>query len=250
MRSDIAIRVVTIVSLAAALCAEAIPAKARGRRRGRTTGMVLEAPFEGKRVCIMNGQSRVGSEVFESIAKEFAETVWFKVEIVHGAASPKTVLLNGTVGLVVCVEESEDAPALLIAPENGWAKVNVAKLATDNLDADILGQRVKREIWRAVAYALGAGNERIPSVLSPVETTADLDALPSTPTPEAFNTILQAAEARGIGKIRFVPYRRACEEGWAPAPTNDAQKAIWEQVKADKERGPTNPITIEPPKKK
>jgi hypothetical protein len=28
------------------------------------------------------------------------------------------------------------------------------------------------------------------------------------------------------------------------------QKAIWEQVKADKERGPTNPIKIPMPKKK
>ena len=29
---------------------------------------------------------------------------------------------------------------------------------------------------------------------------------------------------------------------YIPAPTNEYQKAIWEQVKADKERGPTNPI--------
>ena len=45
-------------------------------------------------------------------------------------------------------------------------------------------------------------------------------------------------------------YLKACEEGWAPTPTNEYQKAIWEQVKADKERGPTNPIKIPMPKKK
>ena len=31
---------------------------------------------------------------------------------------------------------------------------------------------------------------------------------------------------------------------YIPAPTNEYQKAICEQVKADKERGPTNPINF------
>ena len=250
MSSDIAIRVVAMISLMAALCAYATPARVRGKRGKTASGMVIEAPFTGKRVRIVDGQRRVGAEVFEAIAKEFAETVWFKVERVHGATSPKTVLPDDTVGLVVRVEDCEGTPTLLIAPENGWAKVNIAGLATDNPNADILSQRVRRAIWRAVAYVLGAGNERLPSVLSPIETIADLDKLPPTPTPEAFNTILHAAEVRGIGKIKFVTYHRACDEGWAPAPTNDVQRAIWEKVKADKERGPTNPIKIDPPNAK
>ena len=54
----------------------------------------------------------------------------------------------------------------------------------------------------------------------------------------------------GITPYRRTTYREACQEGWAPQPTNDVQKAIWEQVKADKERGPTNPITIPPPNQK
>ena len=49
---------------------------------------------------------------------------------------------------------------------------------------------------------------------------------------------------------RRIPYRVAVQEGWAQPPTNDYQKAVWEQVKADKERGPTNPITIPPPNAK
>ena len=63
------------------------------------------------------------------------------------------------------------------------------------------------------------------------------------------------AMARNLNALGFKPrrrltYRRACQEGWAPAPTNEFQKAVWEQVKADKERGPANPITIPPPNKK
>jgi len=45
-------------------------------------------------------------------------------------------------------------------------------------------------------------------------------------------------------------YRRACHLGWAPPPTNDVQRAIWEKIKAEKERGPTKPITIPPPNAK
>ena len=36
-------------------------------------------------------------------------------------------------------------------------------------------------------------------------------------------------------------HKKACQEGWAPAPTNDVQKAIWEKVHAI----PDKPMTIE-----
>jgi hypothetical protein len=37
---------------------------------------------------------------------------------------------------------------------------------------------------------------------------------------------------------------KACQEGWAPAPTNDVQKAIWEKVKAEKSEKPSKPIKV------
>ena len=69
-------------------------------------------------------------------------------------------------------------------------------------------------------------------------------------SPEPFNAVLTAAKARAITPVPRTTYRRACYEGWAPAPTNEFQKAIWEKVKADRERGPTTPITIPPPTQK
>ena len=42
-------------------------------------------------------------------------------------------------------------------------------------------------------------------------------------------------------------YRKACQEGWALAPTNDVQKAIWKEVHSI----PDKPMTIEyKPKKR
>ena len=66
-------------------------------------------------------------------------------------------------------------------------------------------------------------------------------------TKEEFYKMIDEAHRRGVRSVRLASYRQACREGWAPAPTNDVQRAIFEQVKADKERGPTNPITIPPP---
>ncbi len=40
------------------------------------------------------------------------------------------------------------------------------------------------------------------------------------------------------------PYQR--RRGDTP-PTNEYHRAIWEQVRADKERGPAKPIAIRPP---
>ena len=46
---------------------------------------------------------------------------------------------------------------------------------------------------------------------------------------------------RGVYPKRYVTYRAACIRGWAPAPTNAAQKAVWDKVRAI----PKNPMKIE-----
>ena len=46
---------------------------------------------------------------------------------------------------------------------------------------------------------------------------------------------------RGCQHGKRAVYRKACMDGWAPAPTNEYQKAIWDQVHAI----PTKPIKIE-----
>ena len=50
----------------------------------------------------------------------------------------------------------------------------------------------------------------------------------------------------GVSTLRFATYWQACKEGWAPAPTNDVQKAIWDKVHSL----PTAPLKIAPEPKK
>ena len=66
----------------------------------------------------------------------------------------------------------------------------------------------------------------------------------------AVNTLKRLLPQAGFEPAIIATYETACREGWAPAPTNDVQKAIWAKTLDEKERGPTNPITIPPPKKK
>jgi len=47
-------------------------------------------------------------------------------------------------------------------------------------------------------------------------------------------------KANGMSQEQRATYRHACEQGWAPAPTNDYQKAIWNEV----HEMPTEPIKI------
>ena len=59
--------------------------------------------------------------------------------------------------------------------------------------------------------------------------------------PDVFPRMLHYIGALGIRPVVQATYKKACQEGWAPAPTNDVQKAIWEKVHAI----PDKPITIE-----
>ena len=155
-------------------------------------------------------------------------------------------------GAAVLIGEEDGLPAIIVAPEKSWAVVNVTALAGDFPPKDALAVRARKELVRAAAWALGAGESMMkPCIMQYEPTLAALDANRlMMPSPDPVMRMVNGAMARGIDTIREDTYRRACEEGWAPAPTNDVQKAIWAKVKADKERGPTNPITIPPPNQK
>ena len=53
--------------------------------------------------------------------------------------------------------------------------------------------------------------------------------------------MIGVANRLGILPVRTTTYLQACQEGWAPMPTNAVQKAIWEKVRAI----PQSPMKIE-----
>ncbi|MBR4617332.1 MAG: hypothetical protein IKO55_17115, partial [Kiritimatiellae bacterium] len=62
----------------------------------------------------------------------------------------------------------------------------------------------------------------------------------ATYSPEACSKISNFLALAGYKRCNVGTYYDACEEGWAPPPTNAVQKAIWDKV----HQLPTKPLTI------
>ena len=223
------------------------PVLAAGGKKsiGAPTGGFLVKENKGSVVEVYNDQTLCPKAAITGTALMFNKLLFCKVNVIDGPAPQGAMPTNVAARIVVVAMDS--VPALLAAPEEAWAQVNVKPLLADNPDETTLRQRTIKEMWRALGLSLGcAYSATQPCVMSEVRSLSDLDAIPRIMGPEAQSKVDVTARRRGVVPIQYVSYRQACEEGWAPAPTNDVQKAIWDKVHAM----PTEPIKIKPEEKK
>ena len=205
-------------------------------------GGFIDKPIQTTVVRIYNTQDAVERKFIEEVAVQMERGPHFPVEIVERpwASAPQK---EAGVGVAISIVNDPAASTkILCAPDDGWAKVNVAPLLADKPDADRLVKRVKKEIWRALCYTLGAGNTQNPiCVLKPVASLEDIDNLSCvTSEPNSLIPIMDWGKRWGINEKVRTTYYRACMEGWAPAPTNKYQQAIWDKIHAM----PDNPLRI------
>lgn len=220
-------------------------------------GVVIKPGSQQGHVLIVNIQKRVPSGVLELTARLLAKELRIDVKVgtvnedVTSKTAAKAVSAMRTQLALFIVDHPDDSTSLLIAPENRWGMVNVAPLAVGATN-EVLAARVRKEISRAFAMLAGAMTSQYQaSILSPIFQPEALDEKSELRLPyDVQSRVISSLPSFGITPYIQANYRKACQEGWAPAPTNDFQKAIWEKVKADKERGPTNPILIPPPNAK
>jgi hypothetical protein len=205
------------------------------------TGGTVQRPGDSRRVVFLNLQKRVAGKDLDVVKGTLSGL--FRIESVLKVRedSPDAVkaaaaeLKDEKIGAVIVIHDTPDAPSLLVAPEARWALVNVAALAADKPSAEILVERVQKQQWRAFAYLAGAaGTNAKTCLMKPIVSPAELDALGKAPSMETISKIMANVAGLGINPARVTSYRRACEEGWAPAPTNDIQKAIWKEIKDKK----------------
>jgi len=215
----------------------------------RRSGGTVRKPGSARGVVlVVNSQDKVGREELEAALRHIDETVHPILEYKEAQSVNSTCptddikQLGGKVGVVLV--DVENTPALLVAPEEGWAVVNVRKLAKDNPSKEILSARTRKELLRGFALACGgafmARGQMV--VREGIRTAKDLDAVPD----EEYGVDIQMALERGLPLYGVMPwkqttYKKACKEGWAPPPTNAAQQAIWNKIRAI----PDKPITIE-----
>ena len=215
-------------------------------KRIQAAGGLLVRPYAGKKIYIVNDQKRIDEKSFFNGTQSINELFNFPVEVVPLKSDLKDA------AIIITLSDNNTAPVLLIAPEIPWAGINLGALAADNPKPDVLKARLNKELWRAFMFTCGAANSKMqPCVMRPIFGIKDLDSNSvAIPCPESLPRIMETAKLLGIGFSQTCTYKQACIEGWAPAPTNNIQKVIWEEVRSEKERGPTNPIEIPMPKKK
>ena len=219
-------------------------------------GVVRKAGSLQGRVAIVNAQSKVEDAVLEGALEQLRKVLRMDIALVKGdpvtLATAQGEFKKTRANLALFVVDSEAVPGtILVMPENGWGILNVAPLAAGP-GKERLAARAEKELVRAFAFVAGAACSQYQhSLMGPVTRPEDLDAIESARLPPDMQPRI-FGYAKGFGVTPYVQttYLNACREGWAPAPTNEFQKAIWEKVRADKERGPTNPITIPPPGQK
>lgn len=221
------------------------------RRPPSSFGGIVEKEYSGKVLRIFNTQKYLSHNKLATCVKDmrWKSLLPFEASL---AALPKDECLmkfatsligtNDTAAAVLIVED-EKYPIMLGALEKRWTILNISPLKVDNPSLNVFEKRFAKVLWIAVSRTLGAGYSSFkPCVMQPFTTVTELDNNPAViPCPEPFNKMINTAKAYGIDMIKIASYRAACQEGWAPAPTNDIQKAIWDKVRAT----PKNPMKIE-----
>lgn len=223
--------------------------KARDERVMRKTGGFITQAAEGPIALFVDTRAkptltidevarlyRLGTHLDCAILKEKRDGMR-PLEFAQAKMLEKSPLL-----VVVVIEDINDLPALSVFPEERIGIVNADKLMGGS-DRVICETRVAKEIWRAIGFVGGLGfSPQDNDVMQPYYSLDELDAN-THPYIQPMNMArMQGLWKRfGVKKARRIPYSVAVQEGWAAAPTNEYQKAIWEKVHAI----PSEPMKIE-----
>ena len=161
----------------------------------RSGGFVYQPLPEWSKVVSLIDKTGSGRETLEVFRREMENDL--KIPSVMGAAT----------NAAFTVELVKDGK-LTVDLTDGTAVVPAGK--TD--------EETQARLWKAM-FALFSAN-------------AGLSAKMNFQSQEGMVIGRRAMEASRIAPVRRTTYKTACEEGWAPPPTNDFQRAIWDAAKA------------------
>ena len=246
-----------IVAQAASPEATAARERAYARKAAKFGGILQRPNAHPGKFAFVNAQGRVASSNLTETVAFLRKVTYANIVVEDGktvtavtaAAARKEAKADVAIFLV---DEKAMPDMMLISPENKWAIVNVAALAADGAAQQYAAARLNKEMVRAFAYvAGGCGSEFAGNLMDHIARPDQLDNYSEARPPmDVMAKVSRRLPLLGVTPQRTATYQQACKEGWAPAPTNDVQKAIWNKIRADKERGPTNPILILPPNQK
>lgn len=213
----------------------------------RVGGLLPRPGTPSGRIAIVNSQSIVAIDAFKTTYAKFANRVkgvdyWTVADSV-GVETALSEKKKHYAQFAVFIVDSKSLPMSLIALEECWAIMNIRPLVDGCLDKALVMHRAKNEFARVLGIICGGASSQFPSaIMNEVSKPTDLNGCTDDLPVDVTAKIPRYLENHGVKGERITSYRKACEEGWAPAPTNDVQKAVWDKVHAL----PTEPIKITP----
>jgi hypothetical protein len=215
--------------------------KARDERVLKKTGGLIDIKASGPELFVLDARSRKGASI-DRFCELYTRASKLPVKSAHeprGGKCPMEVAREKLAAekalmVVVVVEGCDKLPALSVFPDERIGIVNADALKEGD-DPVMPEVRVGKDIWRAVGYIGGMGFSPAPNdLMQPIFSVAELDAC-SNPyiQPMSFARMNTYYKHFGVTRPRRVAYRQAIKEGWAAAPTNDYQRAVWEEEKTN-----------------
>lgn len=228
--------------------------QAKQAERYRKTGGEVVKPGSRKgSVAIISQQKKLPFAEIEKVVALLRKDNDITYVAVRGdvGTKPLDALKKCGATFAVVVVDEPDAPSMLVANDERWATLNVAKYGVGIPEGKLsyvpFNARCRKGILRAYAVLTGGARSQFPGNILAVTSIEGLDMVGEFVPGDVQMVIRQNFKDCGVTAETRATYIRACKEGWAPAPTNDVQKAIWDRMKAEKERGPVNGMKITPP---
>ncbi|MBQ4200475.1 MAG: hypothetical protein II649_11430 [Kiritimatiellae bacterium] len=221
-------------------------AERRSALIARVGGLVPRPGTPSGRIAFVNAQKRIPVDEFKATFAKNATKVrgvdsWVEAESVS-VANANTLRKANNAEFAVFIVDVPDLPMSLIAVEEGWAIMNIRALDDGKTKDDLLRHRAKNEFARVYGILCGGASSQFKSqIMNTISKPSDLNGCTDDLPVDVTAKIPMYLEGRGVKSEQLIPYRRAVQEGWAKPPTNDVQKAIWEQVHSI----PDKPIKIE-----
>lgn len=198
----------------------------------KKTGGFLVRKSDGV-LSFINAQTKISHEEVQKRVDKIQFVLKYPCELKKGSWKFGDTKPEGS-KIAIFIVDDASLPMSLVAVESGWGIINTSTLANDT--------QFSKQLTRV--FCLTAGGANSPVKTSPMQTvvkSSDLNQLLTDGfTFDMASSINENLQALGMYPMRKVTYVKACQEGWAPAPTNEYQKAIWDKVHAT----PKNPIKI------
>ena len=217
----------------------------------RYGGIVIDRTNQRGAFLFVNAQDKVAQDVFAGEVAQIGELMKIDARVVPTAEKVTIANLSelqsklGANAAVFLVANDENPP-LLIAPERNWGIINVSALLKGATDADKIKKRMACEVWRSFAFMTQGYSADVRSSMQEIKDVKEFDDFAGVQFgPEAMMSAPRHLNAIGIYPYEVTTYRALCGLGKAHAPTNEYQKAIWDEFHSV----PTKPITIEPEKR-